>query len=137
MSAAGKEKKAARAKPAGGKNKLQIKRVYDDPAPGDGLCFLVDRLWPRGIKKSALAGVTWLKDVAPSAELRKWFGHEPAKWAEFQKRYRRELDRNRDACRPLWEASKKDRVTLLFAARDVEINHAIVLKGFLEKSKLR
>lgn len=116
------------------KHEFQIKRVYDEPSPGDGLRFLVDRLWPRGVKKSALASVVWLKDVAPSPPLRQWFGHEPAKWTEFKKRYRLELKKNFAACQPLLEAIQKDNVTLLFAARDPAINHAVVLKEFLEKA---
>lgn len=137
MSVAGREKKTARAKPAGGKHKFHIKRVYETPAPGDGFRFLVDRLWPRGMKKSALASVPWLKDVAPSPELRKWFRHEPAKWAEFRKRYHSELKKNRDACEPLWAAIQKDNVTLLFSARDGERNQAVVLKEFLEGGQSR
>jgi uncharacterized protein YeaO (DUF488 family) len=137
MSVAGKERKVVRPKPAGEKHQFHIKRVYDQPAADDGLCFLVDRLWPRGIKKSALASVTWLKDVAPSAELRKWFGHEPAKWTEFRRRYLRELEKNPGACQPLWEAVQKKEVTLLFSARDMEKNQAVVLKEFLEAEKPR
>jgi uncharacterized protein YeaO (DUF488 family) len=133
MSAASKERKAARAKPAGTQHQFHIKRVYYKPSPDDGLRFLVDRLWPRGVKKSALASVTWLRDVAPSPELRRWFGHEPAKWAEFRKRYYSELKKNQDACQPLWEAIQKKDVTLFFAARDRQINHAVVLKRFLEE----
>ena len=127
--------RAVRAKSAGTKFKFSIKRVYDEPSSNDGLRFLVDRLWPRGVKKSALASVTWLKDVAPSPELRKWFGHEPAKWTEFQKRYRQELQKNLGACQPLWDALQKNNVTLLFAARDPEINHTVVLKEFLERKR--
>jgi uncharacterized protein YeaO (DUF488 family) len=116
------------------RHEFRIKRVYGEPSSDDGLRFLVDRLWPRGVKKSALASVVWLKDVAPSPELRKWFDHDPAKWAEFRKRYRLELKKNSAACQPLWDAIQKDNVTLLFAAKSMEINHAVVLKDFLEKS---
>jgi uncharacterized protein YeaO (DUF488 family) len=115
------------------KNKIQIKRVYDEPSPNDGSRFLVDRLWPRGVKKSALSGVIWLRDVAPGTPLRKWFGHDPGKWAEFRKRYRLELEKNLSALKPLRTALQKSNVTLLFAARDIEINHAIVLKEFLQR----
>ena len=115
----------------GGRHEFRIKRVYDEPSADDGMRFLVDRLWPRGIKKEALAKVEWLKEVAPSSELRIWFGHEPAKWSEFQKRYRAELIKNSVACKPLLDAIKKDDVTLLFGAKDPAINHAVVLKSYL------
>ena len=115
------------------KHQIQIKRVYDEASPGDGIRFLVDRLWPRGVKKTTLAGVEWLKDVAPSTPLREWFGHEPAKWAEFRKRYRAELKTNSNALTPLLDALKKSNVTLLYGAKDQETNHAVVLKEFLEK----
>jgi uncharacterized protein YeaO (DUF488 family) len=118
-------------KPSVGKHQIQIKRVYEKPSPDDGTRFLIDRLWPRGVKKSTLAGVEWLKDVAPSTPLREWFGHEPAKWKEFQKRYRAELKENSDAWKPLLDALKKSDVTLLYGAKDQEINHAVVLKAFL------
>lgn len=115
-----------------GKHEVQIKRVYDESSSGHGTRFLVDRVWPRGIKKSKLSGVTWLKDVAPTTPLRKWFGHDPARWAEFQKRYRTELKKNPDALKPLEDALEKHDVTLLFGARDKEKNQAVVLKEFLE-----
>lgn len=115
------------------KYEVQIKRVYDKPASGDGSRFLVDRIWPRGIKKSALAGVTWLRDVAPGTPLRKWFGHDPAKWTEFRERYRQELEKNPAAWKPLLDAIHKGNVTLLFAARDTERNQAMVLKEFLKE----
>jgi uncharacterized protein YeaO (DUF488 family) len=115
------------------KHAFLMKRVYDGLSSGDGARFLVDRMWPRGIKKSALSSVTWLRDVAPSAPLRKWFAHDPAKWPEFQKRYQAELQKNSTACKPLLEAIQKGDVTLLFAAKDQEINNATVLKKFLEK----
>lgn len=117
------------------KHQIQIKRVYDQLSPDDGTRFLVDRLWPRGVKKSALAGVEWLKDVAPSTPLREWFGHEPSKWKEFQKRYRAELKQNPTAWKPLLDALEKGDITLLYGAKDREINHAVVLKEFLEKKK--
>ena len=112
---------------------FRLKRVYDEPAAQDGLRFLVDRLWPRGISKEKLHFTEWLKDVAPSPELRKWFDHDPAKWTEFRTRYRHELTNNSSACAPLWDAIQKDNVTLLFAARDMEINHATVLREFLKE----
>ena len=115
------------------KHMFHIRRVYQDSPADEGVRFLVDRMWPRGIRKSALASATWLRDIAPSAPLRKWFGHDPAKWAEFQKRYRAELQRNSAACGPILEAIKHHDVTLLFAAKDPELNNAAVLKTFLEE----
>lgn len=117
---------------------VQIRRVYESLQPDDGKRFLVDRLWPRGISKSALSSVEWLRDVAPSAELRKWFQHDPEKWHDFQKRYRAELRKNKAAWAPLMEALRHDDVTLLFGSRDQENNQAVVLKKFLEdKASLR
>jgi len=116
------------------RHEFRIKRVYEEASSEDGRRFLVDRLWPRGVKKSALASVVWLKDVAPSTELRKQFNHDTARWTEFRKRYRAELKGNSAACQPLWDAIRKDNVTLLFAAKSMEINHAVVLKEFLEKN---
>ena len=116
-----------------GRHHFQIQRVYDKFSPREGAGFLVDRLWPRGVKKSALSSVVWLRDVAPSGALRKWFGHDPARWTEFQKRYRSELQKNSAAYQPLLEGIKKHDVTLLFAAKDPQMNNAVVLKGFLEK----
>ena len=110
-----------------------LKRVYEELQAADGARFLVERLWPRGIKKEDLPMQAWLKDAAPSTELRRWFGHDPAKWEEFKRRYQAELDANPDAWQPLLEASKKGKVTLLYAARDTEHNNALVLKLYLEK----
>lgn len=114
-------------------HEFRIKRVYDEPAPADGLRFLVDRLWPRGVRKEALRASGWFKEAAPSQALRKWFDHQPAKWPEFRRRYCSELEKNPAAWVPLLEAAQKDTVTLLFAARDVEKNQAVVLKEFLTK----
>src|SRR5512147_2870525 len=112
---------------------IKTKRVYEPPEPGDGTRFLVDRLWPRGVKKQNLEMEAWLKDVAPSPDLRKWFAHDPAKWSEFQQRYRTELKAHPDAWKPILEAAKQGDVTLLYSARDTENNSAILLKEFLEK----
>jgi uncharacterized protein YeaO (DUF488 family) len=112
---------------------LKTKRVYEPAETSDGTRFLVDRLWPRGIKKEELKMKAWLKEVAPSPALRKWFAHDPAKWQEFQKRYRAELKGNPDAWQPLLEAAKGGNVTLLYSARDTEHNSAVLLKTFLEK----
>jgi uncharacterized protein YeaO (DUF488 family) len=112
---------------------LKIKRVYEDAEQHDGTRFLVERLWPRGIKKEELPMQAWLKDVSPSAELRKWYSHDVSKWPEFQKRYRAELKENPGAWKPILEAAKDGNVTLLYSARDTEHNSALVLKSFLEK----
>ncbi len=112
---------------------LKTKRVYEPAEVSDGARFLVDRLWPRGIKKEALEMEAWLKDAAPSPELRKWFGHDPAKWQQFQRRYRKELEANPDPWRPILDAAKHGNVTLLYSARDTEHNSAVLLKELLEE----
>lgn len=114
---------------------LKTKRVYESPETSDGTRFLVERLWPRGIKKEKLEMKAWLKDVAPSPALRKWFAHDPAKWQEFQKRYRAELKANPEAWQPILEAAKHGNVTLLYSARDTEHNSALLLKAFIEKQE--
>lgn len=113
--------------------KLRLKRVYEKPAQGDGLRVLVDRLWPRGLKKEEAAVDLWLKEIAPSADLRKWFGHDPEKWTEFRSRYRAELQKNQAAIETLRAKGGKGNVTLLYAAHDEAHNNAVVLKDFLEK----
>ncbi len=110
---------------------LKIKRTYESPSSGDGVRFLVDRLWPRGIKKEDLKMKAWLKEVSPSPDLRKWYSHDVAKWEEFQKRYRAELKSNPDAWQPILEAARQGNVTLLYSAKDTEHNSALVLKEFL------
>jgi uncharacterized protein YeaO (DUF488 family) len=112
---------------------VRIKRVYDPPARTDGLRILVDRLWPRGLSREAAALDDWMPDVAPSAALRTWFGHDPARWTAFQQRYRRELDANPDAVRALAARIRGRRATLLFGAKDVERNQAVVLRNYLMK----
>jgi uncharacterized protein YeaO (DUF488 family) len=112
---------------------IQIKRVYEPPAPEDGTRFLVERLWPRGIKKEALHPDGWLKEVAPSAELRRWFGHDPARWEEFQRRYAAELESKPEALQPIREAARAGNVTLLYSARDTEHNNARALKAYVEQ----
>ena len=113
---------------------IQVKRVYDQPAPGDGTRFLVERLWARGMKKAALRLDGWLKDAAPSEALRRWFGHDPAKWADFQRRYWSELDRKPEAWRPIVEAAHRGTVTLLYSARDTAHNNAVALKVYVEQA---
>ena len=114
---------------------IKLKRVYESPSPKDGLRVLVERLWPRGLTKKRAAVDLWLKDVAPSTELRKWFGHDPAKWKQFQVRYRKELRENKDALELLKEKTKECTVTLVYGARDEEHNEALVLKMILEGRK--
>src|ERR1051325_1314295 len=114
---------------------IKLKRVYESPSPKDGLRVLVERLWPRGLTKERAALDLWLKDVAPSPELRKWFGHDPAKWKEFEKRYWKELRRQADAVDILRHKAKEGTVTLVYAARDEEHNGALALKAFLEHGK--
>lgn len=114
---------------------LQIKRAYEPAAPDDGERYLVDRLWPRGVRKSALALTRWLKDVAPSSELRGWFGHEPERWPEFRRRYRRELQANLPALQPLRDALRRGPLTLVYSAHDELHNQAVVLREFLLAGK--
>lgn len=112
---------------------IQIKRVYDPHESGDGPRFLVDRLWPRGMKKENLQMDGWLKNAAPSDVLRRWFGHDPAKWEEFCRRYDAELEANSEAWRPLHDVALKQDITLLFSAHDLERNNAVALRLFLER----
>lgn len=112
--------------------KIRTKRVYEPATPADGVRFLVDRLWPRGIKKDALRNDGWLKEVAPSDGLRRWFNHNPARWLEFRRRYFAELDQRADALRPILNAARHGPVTLLFAARDVKFNQAMALRDYLK-----
>jgi uncharacterized protein YeaO (DUF488 family) len=113
---------------------IKTKRVYEPSAPSDGLRFLVERLWPRGVRKEELQFDAWLKDAAPSAELRKWFNHEPAKWKEFKRRYEAELKTRPEAWRPILEAGLQGQVTLLFSSHDAERNNVAALKDFLAKA---
>lgn len=114
---------------------IQLKRVYEAPAKSDGLRILVDRLWPRGLSKEKAAVELWLKEAAPSNELRKWFGHDPAKWKEFQARYRKELRQNKEALEQLRQKCEGHTVTLLYGAHDEKHNQAVVLKRLLESKK--
>lgn len=112
---------------------IQIKRVYDPVDRKDGARFLVERLWPRGMKKEALHMDGWTKDASPSDALRRWFGHEPAKWEEFCRRYSAELDSRPGAWRPLLDVARRGNITLLYSAHDTEHNNAVTLKAYLEK----
>jgi len=110
---------------------IAVKRVYAAPENADGQRVLVDRVWPRGISKEHAALALWLKDVAPSDALRKWFGHEPARWAEFQERYRAELDGNEEAVTQLRGLLHRGKVTLLYGAHDEAHNNAVALAAYL------
>jgi uncharacterized protein YeaO (DUF488 family) len=112
---------------------IRLKRVYEAAEPGDGERYLVERLWPRGVKKEEAALTAWLKEVSPSPELRKWYGHEPERWAEFQKRYRAEMkdEARRTALAELRAAARRGPVTLVYAAKDEGRNSAVVLKQVL------
>ncbi len=112
---------------------IHLKRAYDPPAKSDGRRILVDRIWPRGIAKKDLQIDAWLKDLAPSTELRKWFGHDPAKWDEFRKRYARELEQRADALEELVAQARAGHVTLVFGAKDSEHNNAVALREHLER----
>ncbi len=112
---------------------VRTKRVYESAEPEDGTRLLVERLWPRGMRKEVLHMDAWLKDVAPSDELRRWFGHDPAKWAEFRERYFEELQNRPAAIRPIEEAARLGNVTLLYSAHDTEHNNAVALREYLEE----
>jgi len=111
---------------------IKLKRVYAPAASDDGTRFLVERLWPRGIRKAELQMRAWLKDVAPSSTLRQWFNHDPGKWSDFRKRYFRELSVNPDVLEPILTAAKRGTVTLLYSSHDTEHNNAVALKEFIE-----
>jgi uncharacterized protein YeaO (DUF488 family) len=110
---------------------LKIKRVYDPISPDDGKRVLVDRLWPRGIKKEKAQIDEWLKEISPSSELRKWYSHDPAKWAEFKKRYKEELAGKSELLKKIKAEAKKQTVTLLFSTKELELNNAVALKEIL------
>ncbi len=112
---------------------ISTKRVYEPAEAEDGARFLVERLWPRGVKKASLPMQAWMKEVAPSDELRRWFGHEPEKWDEFQRRYRLELQSQPDVWQPILEAARHGNVTLIYSAHDTQHNNAIALKSFLDE----
>ena len=116
--------------------KIQIKRIYDPPGDDDGLRVLVDRLWPRGVKKEEANVDVWAKELAPTTELRQWFDHDASKFSEFRSRYLKELDDKGDVVRKLLEDANGRTLTLLFAARDRSCNHAIVLLDYLDGKRL-
>ena len=114
---------------------LKVKRAYDDPEKDDGVRILVNRLWPRGLSRARASIDLWLKDLAPSAALRRWFNHDPTKWVEFRRRYARELDAKDRAISALRGAVRRGRVTLLFSAHDPEHNNAVALQAYLARRR--
>jgi uncharacterized protein YeaO (DUF488 family) len=116
---------------------IDLKRAYEPAAQNDGYRVLVDRVWPRGVTKDALRIDAWLKELAPSAGLRQWFGHDPAKWTEFKQRYARELEACSEQLEELAQRARRGRVTLVFGARDTERNNAVALKEQLERRLTR
>jgi uncharacterized protein YeaO (DUF488 family) len=114
---------------------IRLKRAYEKPSKLDGSRILVERLWPRGLTKRKAAIDQWLKDVAPSPELRKWFSHDPAKWTQFQKRYRKELQEKTELIKSLKRQAANTTVTFVFAAKDEERNSAVLLKKFVTGAK--
>ena len=114
---------------------IKIKRVYEHPKQEDGMRILVDRLWPRGLTKKKASVDLWLKDIAPSTELRKWFAHDPDKWKRFRGRYQTEIRNNHDLIKVLKQKAREGTITLIYGARDQKHNEALVLKQFLEKNE--
>jgi uncharacterized protein YeaO (DUF488 family) len=117
--------------------RIDLKRAYDPESSSDGSRFLVERLWPRGVKKTELKLDAWLKEAAPSTVLRKWFNHDPAKWDEFRRRYEAELNAQPDAWQPIADATRAGPVTLVYSSRDTEHNNAVALKAFIEQHARR
>ena len=112
---------------------IHLKRAYDPAEPSDGARFLIERLWPRGVKKTSLPIEAWVKEAGPSTELRKWFSHDPAKWDEFRQRYFEELRANPDAWKPILQAARHGTVTLIYSSHDTEHNNAVALQDFLNR----
>lgn len=112
---------------------LSMKRAYEEPAAADGKRILIDRLWPRGVSKEKARIDLWMKEIAPSTELRKWFGHDPEKWTEFQTRYKKELDGNVELVESIRRMAKAETVTLVYSAKDEAHNDAVVLLKYLKK----
>lgn len=111
---------------------VNIKRIYDPPGHSDGKRILVDRLWPRGLAKEKAAVHLWMREIAPSNELRRWYGHDPRKWPEFKKKYIAELDANPEGIEELLKLMRKGAVTLIYSSKEERRNNAMVLKGYLE-----
>ncbi len=116
---------------------IKLKRVYETPSPGDGKRVLVERLWPRGMSKEKAKIDEWLKELAPSVELRKWFGHDPQKWMEFKKRYLKELTKSHVLVSKLAGECRKRTVTFVFASKEEKLNSAALLKGYIENMTRR
>ena len=116
---------------------VKLKRVYEPVARTDGPRFLVERLWPRGISKERLHLTAWLKEVGPSTELRRWFGHDPLKWSRFRTRYFRELDAQPESWRPILTAARRGIVTLIYSSHDEEHNNAVALREYLQATRAR
>ena len=116
---------------------IKLKRVYEAAATADGSRFLVERLWPRGIRKTDLVIDAWLKDIGPSDGLRRWFAHDPKKWDVFRKRYFAELDANPEVWKPLVAAGRRGSVTLIYSSKDTEHNNAVALRDFLQSKMKR
>jgi uncharacterized protein YeaO (DUF488 family) len=114
---------------------IKLKRAYEAPAEDDGLRVLVDRLWPRGVSKDSARIDLWAKEITPSTELRTWYGHDPARWAEFRKRYFQELDGNREAVAAFKARIGRKKVTFVYGAKDTEHSHALALKEYLERDR--
>ena len=114
---------------------INLKRVYDPASSTDGTRLLVERLWPRGVTKTSLKVKSWLKDVAPSTELRKWFSHDPAKWDQFCRRYFDELENKPDSWQPILQAARRGTVTLVYSSHDTEHNNAVALREFLQRHR--
>ena len=114
---------------------IRLKRAYEPAETGDGVRILVDRLWPRGVSKEKAALDDWMKDIAPSTELRKWFDHDPERWAEFERRYKAELRQHAEELEHIRAMARTRTVTLVYGARDVEHNNAVVLQGLLNRSR--
>ena len=112
---------------------IAIKRVYDEPAPEDGVRILVDRLWPRGLSKEKARVNLWARDVAPSNELRKWYGHEAGRWEEFKRRYFAELAAAEDALEPVLDRVREGHVTFVYSSRETELNNAVALREYVEE----
>jgi len=116
---------------------IKLKRAYDPLTASDGVRYLVERLWPRGIKKSNLQLDGWMKDVAPSTELRKWFAHDPSRWTEFQRRYFTELENHADALQSIVDAARHGTVSLIYSSHDAQHNNAVALKRYIEQGRQR
>lgn len=111
---------------------IKVKRVYARPSPSDGKRVLVDRLWPRGLTKEQARIDLWLRDLAPSTELRNWYGHDPAKWTEFKKRYWKELNKNSSLVSKLADECRRSTVTFVFSSKEEKLNNAVALKEYIE-----